>query len=56
MFAATKYCVFHPMTLSEEAVRTNLSERCGRLNTNKIDLLQFHWQFVGFSFLPHRLD
>ncbi|KAL4817637.1 NADP-dependent oxidoreductase domain-containing protein [Aspergillus spinulosporus] len=44
MFAATKYCMFHPMTVSEEAVRANVSERCQRLNTDKIDLLQFHWQ------------
>ncbi|KAL4749404.1 hypothetical protein BDW72DRAFT_214079 [Aspergillus terricola var. indicus] len=45
MFAATKYCVFHPMTVSGEAVRANVSERCRRLNTDRIDLLQFHWQF-----------
>ncbi|RDW72667.1 uncharacterized protein DSM5745_07839 [Aspergillus mulundensis] len=46
MFAATKYCVFHPMAVSEEAVRANVTERCRRLNMEKIDLLQFHWQFV----------
>ncbi|KAL3454975.1 NADP-dependent oxidoreductase domain-containing protein [Aspergillus heterothallicus] len=45
MFAATKYCVFHPMTVSEEAVRANVGERCRRLNAEVIDLLQFHWQF-----------
>ncbi|KAL2819718.1 NADP-dependent oxidoreductase domain-containing protein [Aspergillus granulosus] len=45
LFAATKYCIFHPMTVTEEAVRANVSERCRRLNTGKIDLLQFHWQF-----------
>ncbi|KAL4881818.1 NADP-dependent oxidoreductase domain-containing protein [Aspergillus karnatakaensis] len=45
LFAATKYCVFHPMTVSESAVRANVSERCRRLATEKIDLLQFHWQF-----------
>ncbi|KAL4757250.1 aldo/keto reductase [Aspergillus foveolatus] len=49
MFAATKYCVFHPMTLSEEAVRANVSERCRRLNTDKINLLQFHWQFYEYD-------
>ncbi|KAJ0426577.1 Aldo/keto reductase [Aspergillus carlsbadensis] len=47
MFAATKYCIFHPMTVTEEAVRANVSERCRRLNTDKIDLLQFHWQFYN---------
>ncbi|EAU37375.1 conserved hypothetical protein [Aspergillus terreus NIH2624] len=45
MFAATKYCVFHPMTVTREAVRANVSERCQRLRTEKLDLLQFHWQF-----------
>ncbi|KAL3485209.1 NADP-dependent oxidoreductase domain-containing protein [Aspergillus germanicus] len=47
MFAATKYCIFHPMTVTEEAVRANVSERCRRLSTDKIDLLQFHWQFYN---------
>ncbi|KAM0481997.1 hypothetical protein ACHAPX_003331 [Trichoderma viride] len=45
IFTATKYCVFHPMAISREAVHANVSERCRRLQTEKIDLLQFHWQF-----------
>ncbi|KAG5761210.1 hypothetical protein H9Q72_010686 [Fusarium xylarioides] len=44
MFTATKYCVFHPMTVSGEAVQANVSERCSRLQQEVIDLLQFHWQ------------
>ncbi|KAF5989150.1 hypothetical protein FBULB1_1115 [Fusarium bulbicola] len=44
MFTATKYCVFHPMTVSREAVQANVSERCNRLQQEVIDLLQFHWQ------------
>ncbi|KAL4940477.1 hypothetical protein BDV06DRAFT_213453 [Aspergillus oleicola] len=47
MFAATKFCVFHPMSVSREAVRGNVDERCRRLNTDRIDLLQFHWQFYN---------
>lgn len=47
IFAATKYCVFHPMTVTREAVRANVAERCRRLQTERIDLLQFHWQFVS---------
>ncbi|KAL4951258.1 NADP-dependent oxidoreductase domain-containing protein [Aspergillus filifer] len=47
MFAGTKYCIFHPMIVSREAVRGNVDERCRRLNTDKIDLLQFHWQFYN---------
>ncbi|KAF4964599.1 hypothetical protein FSARC_7505 [Fusarium sarcochroum] len=45
MFTATKYCVFHPMTVTREAVQANVGERCQRLQQDVIDLLQFHWQF-----------
>ncbi|EOO01253.1 putative aldo keto reductase protein [Phaeoacremonium minimum UCRPA7] len=48
LFAATKYCVFHPITVSRDVVRANVTERCQRLQTVKIDLLQFHWQFVSY--------
>ncbi|TQN69208.1 Aldo-keto reductase YhdN, partial [Colletotrichum shisoi] len=44
-FAATKYCVFNPMKVTRAAVQANVAERCRRLQTDKIDLLQFHWQF-----------
>ncbi|TDZ49731.1 2,5-diketo-D-gluconic acid reductase A [Colletotrichum trifolii] len=44
-FAATKYCVFNPKKVTREAIAANVSERCRRLQSNKIDLLQFHWQF-----------
>ncbi|KAK2002617.1 aldo/keto reductase [Colletotrichum falcatum] len=44
-FAATKYCVFNPMKVTRAAVEANITERCRRLQTDKIDLLQFHWQF-----------
>ncbi|KAH8671690.1 aldo/keto reductase [Xylariales sp. PMI_506] len=47
IFAGTKYCVFHPMTVTKEAVRANVSERCQRLQVDKLDLLQFHWQFYN---------
>lgn len=39
------------MTVTREAVRANVSERCQRLRTEKLDLLQFHWQFVGLNHL-----
>ncbi|KAH6962829.1 NADP-dependent oxidoreductase domain-containing protein [Fusarium avenaceum] len=45
MFTATKYCIFHHMTVSPEAVKANITERCERLQQDVIDLLQFHWQF-----------
>ncbi|KAJ5552301.1 hypothetical protein N7494_001679 [Penicillium frequentans] len=44
VFAATKYCVFHPMKVSREAVVANIDERCQRLKSDSVDLLQFHWQ------------
>ncbi|OHF01956.1 aldo/keto reductase [Colletotrichum orchidophilum] len=44
-FAATKYCVFNAMTVTRAVVQANVAERCRRLQTDKIDLLQFHWQF-----------
>ncbi|KAL4893596.1 NADP-dependent oxidoreductase domain-containing protein [Aspergillus ambiguus] len=53
MFAATKYCVFHPMNVTRDAVRANVSERCQRLRARELDLLQFHWQFYDD---PHYID
>ncbi|KXJ96217.1 NADP-dependent oxidoreductase domain-containing protein [Microdochium bolleyi] len=47
IFAATKYCVFHPMKITREAVQNNITERCRRLQVEQIDLLQFHWQFYN---------
>ncbi|GKT52122.1 aldo-keto reductase YhdN [Colletotrichum spaethianum] len=47
IFAATKYCVFNPMKVTRVAVEANVAERCRRLQTDKIDLLQFHWQFYN---------
>ena len=55
IFTATKYCVFHPMTVTREAVRANVAERCRRLQTERIDLLKFHWQFVSPESRPCRL-
>jgi diketogulonate reductase-like aldo/keto reductase len=37
------------MTVTPEAIRAKVDERCQRLRTDKIDLLQFHWQFVSFT-------
>lgn len=45
------------MTVSPEAVKANITERCERLQQDVIDLLQFHWQFVSptLPFLPRLL-
>ncbi|KAL1797960.1 hypothetical protein ACET3X_004566 [Alternaria dauci] len=45
VFGATKYCVFHKITVTPAVVRANVTERCQRMNADKIDLLQFHWQY-----------
>ena len=44
VFGATKYCVFHQTTITNEVVRANITERCQRMSAEYIDLLQFHWQ------------
>lgn len=46
IFTATKQCVFQPTKVSREMIQDNVTERCQRLQVDKIDLLQFHWQFV----------
>ncbi|TPX18112.1 uncharacterized protein E0L32_011836 [Thyridium curvatum] len=43
-FASTKYCVFTSLDVTREAVRQNITQRVGRMEKDKIDLLQVHWQ------------
>ncbi|KAF1830251.1 Aldo/keto reductase [Decorospora gaudefroyi] len=44
IFGATKYCVFHKITVTPAVIRANVTERCQRMSADKVDLLQFHWQ------------
>ncbi|RYO64775.1 hypothetical protein AA0113_g5833 [Alternaria arborescens] len=44
VFGATKYCVFHRITVTPAVIRANVTERCQRMSADKVDLLQFHWQ------------
>lgn len=44
VFGATKYCVFHKITVSPRVISANVTERCQRMSASKVDLLQFHWQ------------
>ena len=44
VFGATKYCVFHKITVTSAVIRANVTERCQRMSADKVDLLQFHWQ------------
>ncbi|KAK6373394.1 hypothetical protein LTS17_008414 [Exophiala oligosperma] len=45
IFGATKLCIFQPTTITETLLRDNVTERCRRMSSSTIDLLQFHWQF-----------
>lgn len=45
VFGATKYCIFTPTSITREVVQANVTERCQRMSSDHIDLLQFHWQF-----------
>lgn len=47
LFGATKYCVFTPTNITREVVQANVTERCQRMSSTHIDLLQFHWQFYA---------
>ncbi|CAO2658295.1 Nn.00g060180.m01.CDS01 [Neocucurbitaria sp. VM-36] len=47
LFGATKYCIFSPTTITRETVQANITERCQRMSSSHIDLLQFHWQFYA---------
>ncbi|KAF7369860.1 Aldo/keto reductase [Mycena sanguinolenta] len=44
VIGATKWCVFKTTTPSRTVVEAAVRERLTRMQTNKIDLLQFHWQ------------
>lgn len=44
IFGATKYCIFTPTAITREVVQSNITERCQRMASKHIDLLQFHWQ------------
>lgn len=43
IFGATKYCIFTPTDVTRDVVAANVSERCSRMGSNHVDLLQFHW-------------
>nr|GAT57227.1 predicted protein [Mycena chlorophos] len=46
VIGATKWCVFKPLTgpLQRSAVEAAVRERIERMQTKRVDLLQFHWQ------------
>ncbi|KAG7094495.1 hypothetical protein E1B28_008094 [Marasmius oreades] len=44
VIGATKWCVFRDITVDRETVKAAVSERLERMQTDRLDLLQFHWQ------------
>ncbi|KAJ7281051.1 NADP-dependent oxidoreductase domain-containing protein [Mycena rebaudengoi] len=44
VLGATKWCVFKPMVISRETVEAVIRQRMDCMRTERIDLLQFHWQ------------
>ncbi|KAJ7511030.1 NADP-dependent oxidoreductase domain-containing protein [Mycena galericulata] len=44
VLGATKWCVFKPIEVSKESVEAAVHQRMERMRTERVDLLQFHWQ------------
>ncbi|KAJ7894805.1 NADP-dependent oxidoreductase domain-containing protein [Mycena leptocephala] len=44
VLGATKWCVFKPIAISRESVEAAVRQRMERMRTERVDLLQFHWQ------------
>ncbi|PCH43905.1 Aldo/keto reductase [Wolfiporia cocos MD-104 SS10] len=44
IFGATKWCVFRQTDPTRNVVDTAIQERLDRMQTQQLDLLQFHWQ------------
>ncbi|KAJ7625923.1 NADP-dependent oxidoreductase domain-containing protein [Roridomyces roridus] len=44
VLGATKWCAFKPVTPSRAVVEAAVRERMHRMQTDRVDLLQFHWQ------------
>ncbi|KAJ7479533.1 NADP-dependent oxidoreductase domain-containing protein [Mycena latifolia] len=44
VIGATKWCVFKPLVVSRENVEAAVRQRMVRMRTERVDLLQFHWQ------------
>ncbi|KAI0753818.1 Aldo/keto reductase [Fomes fomentarius] len=43
-FGATKWCVFEPTVVTYQSVLAAVNERLARMQSQRIDLLQFFWQ------------
>ncbi|KAJ7113221.1 NADP-dependent oxidoreductase domain-containing protein [Mycena epipterygia] len=53
VLGATKWCVFKPTKISRETVESAVRERMERMRTDRVDLLQFHWQdYDNHDYIP----
>jgi len=43
IIGATKWCVFRPTEVTRQIVEEAVRERMARMDTDRVDLLQFHW-------------
>ncbi|KAI0365638.1 Aldo/keto reductase [Pilatotrama ljubarskyi] len=59
IFGATKWCVFRRIDPSRALVEAAVQDRLNRMKTQRIDLLQFHWQNyedLGYLAALHHLQ
>ncbi|KAJ7696222.1 NADP-dependent oxidoreductase domain-containing protein [Mycena rosella] len=56
VLGATKWCVFKPMVVSVETVETAVRQRMEHMRTERVDLLQFHWQDYDNHDYIHALE
>ncbi|KAK0448414.1 aldo/keto reductase [Desarmillaria tabescens] len=47
IIGATKWCVFKTITPTRDVIEAAVQERLQRMQTDHVDLLQFHWQDYG---------
>ncbi|KII83693.1 hypothetical protein PLICRDRAFT_46832 [Plicaturopsis crispa FD-325 SS-3] len=53
VIGATKWCVFRPTEATRAVVEAAVFERIERMQTQRVDLLQFHWQnYADPGYLP----
>ncbi|KAJ7479521.1 Aldo keto reductase [Mycena latifolia] len=56
VLGATKWCIFKPTVISEETVEAAVRQRMERMRTERVDLLQFHWQDYDNHDYIHALE
>lgn len=47
IYCATKICVFGSVKVTPELINSNVEQRAANIESESIELLQFHWQEVS---------